>query len=325
MICLQRWWIGLEWTQAPLPNERPSWSDPTHAPCSPPGSFQLPPPSTVYISATRKRTFTWKWSDPEWRIRGTAGVLISPSTIGANPNPVNTSNSSGVASGTAAATAASMSEKAAKDLKDAMGSLGDWKQKLSSRRDTEDKERRNSSDEKGNNANSNHARKGSASFFGDSFNALVGAKDEKSPVAPAQDGKGRFSSSAIIDDEASSSNAVIELDPGDNPDLLGHPTRIDDITIATSDPEAKTWEVDAQGWVYTDNQWEKPTSKGGMGRYTRRRAWVRRAVVVEKVEDVNLDDEVEREQAISAAARLGLSTKLVGVKRSQSRESKKEK
>jgi hypothetical protein len=264
----------------------------------------------VYISSTRKRTFTWKWSDPEWRIRGTAGVLISPSTIGANPNPVNTSNSSGVASGTAAATAASMSEKAAKDLKDAMGSLGDWKQKLSSRRDTEDKERRNSSDEKGTNANSNHARKGSASFFGDSFNALVGAKDEKSPLAPAQD---------------SSSNTLIELDPADNPDLLGHPTRLDDITIATSDPEVKTWEVDAQGWVYTDNQWEKPTSKGGMGRYTRRRAWVRRAVVVEKVEDVNLDDETEREQAVIAAARLGSSTQTPGVKRAQGGESKKEK
>lgn len=33
---------------------------------------------------------------------------------------------------------------------------------------------------------------------------------------------------------------------------------------------------------------EKPSSKGGLGRYTRRRAWVRRAIVIEHVEPLGL-------------------------------------
>ncbi|CAJ0756279.1 6389_t:CDS:1, partial [Entrophospora sp. SA101] len=36
-------------------------------------------------------------------------------------------------------------------------------------------------------------------------------------------------------------------------------------------------DVDKDGWVYTDNHWKNPTSKGGFGRYTRKRTWVRTA------------------------------------------------
>ncbi|CAH7676286.1 integral peroxisomal membrane peroxin-domain-containing protein [Phakopsora pachyrhizi] len=40
------------------------------------------------------------------------------------------------------------------------------------------------------------------------------------------------------------------------------------------------WDVDSQGWQYGDNHWEKLSRKAGIGRYTRRRAWFRRAVMV---------------------------------------------
>lgn len=40
-------------------------------------------------------------------------------------------------------------------------------------------------------------------------------------------------------------------------------------------------DVDPEGWQYGDNGWEKMSKKSGMGRYTRRRKWVRRAVLVE--------------------------------------------
>ncbi|EGG01132.1 uncharacterized protein MELLADRAFT_117855 [Melampsora larici-populina 98AG31] len=40
------------------------------------------------------------------------------------------------------------------------------------------------------------------------------------------------------------------------------------------------WDVDTNGWQYGDNHWEKLSRKAGIGRYTRRRAWVRRAVMV---------------------------------------------
>ncbi|SCV70250.1 BQ2448_1644 [Microbotryum intermedium] len=44
--------------------------------------------------------------------------------------------------------------------------------------------------------------------------------------------------------------------------------------------------VDANGWAYSDNSWEHASAKGGLGKYTRRRAWVRRAHLVERIERV---------------------------------------
>lgn len=44
------------------------------------------------------------------------------------------------------------------------------------------------------------------------------------------------------------------------------------------------WLVDDEGWQYGDNHFEKMGPRGGLGKYTRRRAWVRRAGLVEKTE-----------------------------------------
>lgn len=78
----QRWWMGLDWTAALLPAERPSWCTRALQPCSPPAAFSLPPPTTVYLpdaSAAKKgrpagetlvmrRTARWTWEEPEWRV-----------------------------------------------------------------------------------------------------------------------------------------------------------------------------------------------------------------------------------------------------------------
>jgi hypothetical protein len=103
----QRWWMGLDWTAALLPHERPSWSSSTAAlePLPPPISFSLPPSSTVLLPLsvkgkvrslavlrlhTRdlqlffpsqehlriKRTATWKWAEPDW------GVPVKTSSSG---------------------------------------------------------------------------------------------------------------------------------------------------------------------------------------------------------------------------------------------------
>lgn len=86
----QRWWMGLDWTAALLPSERPSWCSKSLQPCSPPAAFSLPPPTTVYIpdpaessagsrrdtrgrekilpKRWRKRTAAWKWDEPEWKV-----------------------------------------------------------------------------------------------------------------------------------------------------------------------------------------------------------------------------------------------------------------
>ncbi|KAJ3518135.1 hypothetical protein NLJ89_g69 [Agrocybe chaxingu] len=67
----QRWWMGLDWTAALLPGERPSWCSSSQHPVSPPNAFVLPDNTTVYLPDGKggrlKRTAFWKWDEPEWR------------------------------------------------------------------------------------------------------------------------------------------------------------------------------------------------------------------------------------------------------------------
>ncbi len=68
----QRWWMALDWTAALLPGERPSWCSASQHPLSPPNAFTLPENTTVYLPADNggrlKRTATWRWEEPEWRV-----------------------------------------------------------------------------------------------------------------------------------------------------------------------------------------------------------------------------------------------------------------
>ncbi|KAI8975854.1 integral peroxisomal membrane peroxin-domain-containing protein [Trametes punicea] len=69
----QRWWMGLDWTAALLPGERPSWCTASQQPAAPPSAFALPSPTTVYTLAPDgkrrlKRTARWTWEEPEWRV-----------------------------------------------------------------------------------------------------------------------------------------------------------------------------------------------------------------------------------------------------------------
>lgn len=74
----QRWWVGIDWTSALLPNERTSWCSPAPhlAPLPPPINFALPAPTTHVDKALkiRRRAF-WHWDDPEWTVL----VKTSPS------------------------------------------------------------------------------------------------------------------------------------------------------------------------------------------------------------------------------------------------------
>jgi Integral peroxisomal membrane peroxin len=70
----QRWWMGLDWTAALLPGERPSWCSGLQAPLPPPAAFALPAPTTAFLSVDgvpdvrEKRIATWAWAEPEWRV-----------------------------------------------------------------------------------------------------------------------------------------------------------------------------------------------------------------------------------------------------------------
>ncbi|GAB1520205.1 hypothetical protein RhiTH_003278 [Rhizoctonia solani] len=67
----QRWWVGIDWSSALLPNERTSWcSPPPHlAPLSPPITFTLPS-RTSHVDKILKirRNAFWRWDDPEWTV-----------------------------------------------------------------------------------------------------------------------------------------------------------------------------------------------------------------------------------------------------------------
>ncbi|CAL1707969.1 unnamed protein product [Somion occarium] len=67
----QRWWVGLDWTAALLPGERPSWCSGSQQPVAPPSVFSLPASTTVYMREGNKRirrTARWKWEEDEWRV-----------------------------------------------------------------------------------------------------------------------------------------------------------------------------------------------------------------------------------------------------------------
>lgn len=68
----QRWWVGLDWTAALVPSERPSWCAGNQQPVAPPTVFALPPATTVYASDGKsgrvKRTARWSWEEGEWKV-----------------------------------------------------------------------------------------------------------------------------------------------------------------------------------------------------------------------------------------------------------------
>ena len=64
--------MGLDWTAALLPSERPSWCSRSQLPISPPNAFTLPENTTIHLPDAQgnrtKRTAVWKWEEPEWRV-----------------------------------------------------------------------------------------------------------------------------------------------------------------------------------------------------------------------------------------------------------------
>lgn len=76
----QRWWVGLDWTAALLPGERPSWCTVSYQAITPPSVFVLPPVTSVFLPGRDGRRIkhmaTWRWADPEW------GVLVNKDGLG---------------------------------------------------------------------------------------------------------------------------------------------------------------------------------------------------------------------------------------------------
>jgi len=170
----QRWWIGLDWTAALLPQERPSWSDSENHAVAPPASFSLPQGIRTYVPSSRHpgkddlRTSQWRWVDSEWHVAGVQSITSSSYTPKKSMN-------------------AAEAQRLSKELATA-------------------------------------------------------------PTEP------------------------VEV-----------PEEVKDVARLTTEPGVGM-DVDAEGWQYGDNAWEKLSKQSGMGRYTRRRRWLRKAVLVQSVE-----------------------------------------
>ncbi|WFD40879.1 uncharacterized protein MJAP1_003870 [Malassezia japonica] len=207
----QRWWIGLDWTAALLPQERPSWSDSDNNAVAPPSSFTLPSATCAMVpSLTRAnrddcRIAEWHWVDLEWRVAGAQSITSAVYTP-----------------------ASSMSAKEA--------------QRLSSRFASDKNV--------------------------DDSGAVLDAADR---LKAATDAAAKSGSPTKTEAEAMA-DAAAEL-----PEELRTVARPSATASNASD-------VDPEGWQYGDNAWEKMSRASGMGRYTRRRCWVRRAVLVQTVE-----------------------------------------
>ncbi|EOR01170.1 hypothetical protein E3P77_00786 [Wallemia ichthyophaga] len=188
----QRWWMGLDWTHALLPGERPTWSDSNLDPVLPPNTFNLPQDT----STNDKIVYTWSWLDESWMV--TTPGQNKPVKILPLPNIPSEDDDKGDNSTHSFSVDRSGAEKALKQ--------------------------------------------GLAKFNRHSAQAPTETKQKS-----------------------------VDKDP---------PTRSSIDAIAGSNQEMGTADgVDQNGWSYGDNQWERWSSKNGMGCYTRRRKWIRTAVL----------------------------------------------
>lgn len=232
----QRWWMGLDWTSALLPQERPSWCDGHLLPVSPPVAFQLPPPSSIDLPAPTqndpngmvRRTATWRWLDDDWSVVRKSGKEEAISPVSSRPA------SAVFATGddTSSVRAPSVVEQT---LQKSLGKL-----------------------------------KG----------VSIPGANPTSPIKATGEPRGRKGSEStdVSDDGHHSSSEVTG-------------------TIPPVDAE-----TDSEGWVYGDNKWENMKASGGLGKFTRRRRWQRRAVCTETVHRISEPEKLLCAEGGSGAA-----------------------
>lgn len=307
----QRWWMGLDWTSALLPQERPSWCDMYLNPASPPSSFTLPSETVIYLPEPRKndpngrvkRTAKWRWIDEDWSVvRKTGGVTAGGTKEGAadpsggsdlgtsHGRKPSTSAGSGGADGDGHPTPADGGSKP-KGLAEQAFVKG--LEKLKQRTMASQQTQQPTSPSKNRPLSGDYSEAAGSSG--------VTAEDKTAAGRRlSQQAEGRQRTSSQSSDLQSLLGAFghganqVSVGTGGSALLQQNSAGIlHDLDVGT----------DADGWSYGDNKWEGMGPKGGMGRvsrtkgygdfvavltritqYTRRRRWQRRAVCIETVE-----------------------------------------
>ncbi|KAG0142107.1 hypothetical protein CROQUDRAFT_725298 [Cronartium quercuum f. sp. fusiforme G11] len=130
----------------------------------------------------------------------------------------------------------------------------------------------------------------SPKFNSNKFRSVSSLKPIKDLIHSSRSSSSRIGSSI-------NSNSVDQSENDSINDVIQESLLTSDLStnvIEGEDPNTP-WDVDSSGWQYGDNHWEKLSRKAGIGRYTRRRAWVRRAIMVSKKQKLNNDSIIIKE------------------------------
>ncbi|KAF8317913.1 hypothetical protein DL93DRAFT_2076433 [Clavulina sp. PMI_390] len=253
----QRWWMGLDWTAALLPQERASWTSipPALKPVPPPMAISLPPVSTIYLplpgskDSCMKRTATWSWGETAW------GVIVRLS----NSTPA---------------------ERVVMALPkvDSTAAVDEHGVPVSSPT-----------------SSTGHAEgflQRGLQRIGTVDLAGMGVGSPKSSSLVRSPSSGNGPSARGTSPEALRRRAQAASEDGGHPPSIDEGDESDEVPIAKEEEEVSL--TDAEGWVYGDNKWEATAPKNGIGKFTRSRRWTRIAVLTETVEIVPISENPNR-------------------------------
>ncbi|WWC89313.1 uncharacterized protein L201_004234 [Kwoniella dendrophila CBS 6074] len=303
----QRWWMGLDWTSALLPQERPSWCDNHLQPVSPPQSFILPQSTSIIVpqptvndpKAKVQRTSNWKWLDDDWHTvkQGPAALLTSTTGGSAKQNqtipsptipqhhddehgftvPNQPQNTGNTTSGGASSRPTSFISTFGSSPPTATGedtlSPGARAQSIAEQAFTKGLERLKA-------RTASVAANATSSSSSSSANNQAGSSPRKTSDTSNFSFRQRTTSQAS-DDSHHTTN-----DHHDLPSNVNVQLPLPGEVIVEKDDA-----TDNDGWVYGDNKWEGMGPKGGLGKFTRRRRWTRRAVLIETVTKIKSIEE----------------------------------
>lgn len=288
----QRWWMGLDWTSALLPQERPSWCDSHLLPVSPPPSFTLPAAASIILPAPTKqdpharvkRTATWRWLDDDWSVVRAGSSAPALSVAATSPEPENEGFSLGHQSNRSLSIATGLGGSPPKPSQSVFDDTISPTVRAQSIAE--------------------HAfSKGLERLKGRTTSPVV-TQAKTVTASPARTSgefkRGRAGSQASEDLRAFEVAAVVaSVETSVEKDDVSRSRALESTCILADNSCVKV--TDADGWVYGDNKWESMGARGGLGKvrlsarwashpdsqqFTRRRRWQRRAVCTETVQRI---------------------------------------
>jgi hypothetical protein len=260
----QRWWMGLDWTSALLPQERPSWCDAYLNPSSPPSGFSLPPDSTMYLPEPRKgdpggrtkRVSRWRWLDEDWSVVKRVGSGPPAHPI----SPLAGQHVASSAHGRSASLSLSEGGPASSGI-----SIDEPRKGIAEQAFVKGLERLKARTMVGSSGSigGSPAKRPLSGDYGDQGNRQERAYPNEG--RSSLEAQRRKSSAASDLAEALNVNTSASSNASSAPRILGGGSAnnasgslmlLTDLDVAT----------DADGWSYGDNKWESMGPKGGMGR-----------------------------------------------------------